>query len=101
MPEFSTSVWESTWGEGLQMLNSVLGGREARHELLLDVRRHEVVVRELHGVGRAALGDGAQRGHVLEHVGQRHARADGLRVAALAEVAHESAARVDVADDPM
>ena len=50
-------------------------------------------------VHRAALGLGAQVGRVAEHLGQRHLRADDLRVAARLHALDVTAATVEVADD--
>ncbi len=38
------------------------------HNLLLDVVGHHVVLLELHGVLRAALGHAPERAHILEHL---------------------------------
>mmetsp|Transcript_31769 Transcript_31769/g.101609 ORF Transcript_31769/g.101609 Transcript_31769/m.101609 type:complete len:712 (+) Transcript_31769:192-2327(+) len=68
-------------------------------ELLLHVGRNHLVRVELHRIGGAALGERAQRGDVLEHVGERHLRANNLHVAAVGKLSHHAAARVDVADN--
>src|SRR3546814_4988294 len=46
-----------------------------------NIRRHFVIVRELHRVLRAALGERTQLVDVAEHVGERHDGLDGLGVA--------------------
>src|SRR5215217_3765709 len=51
-------------------------------DLLRDVRRHFVIVRELHRVLGAALAERTQLVDVAEHVGERHVSLDNLGVAA-------------------
>jgi hypothetical protein len=50
-------------------------------DLLGHVRRHFVVVAELHRVLGAALGERAQFVDVAEHVGERHVGLDHLGIA--------------------
>src|SRR2546429_6612281 len=66
--------------------------------LLGDACRDLLVLLELHGVGRAALRGGAQIGRVAEHLGQRDARRNHLRVAALLLAVHVAAPAGEGAD---
>src|SRR6185369_2504623 len=69
-------------------------------DLVGDVRRHLVVVRELHLEVAAALRQRAQIRRVAQHLGERHVRADPLLADALRLGAqHAAAAAVQVADD--
>src|SRR5690606_24091812 len=89
-------------GGGAQNQAPPLDARPALGKLLLDlcrdVRRHLVVVRELHRVLGAALGERAQFVDVAEHVGERHHGLDDLRVAAGVGALDHAAAAVEVAD---
>lgn len=58
-------------------------GRMRADNLLLDVVGDHVVLLELHGVLRAALGHASERAHILEHLRQRHARLDQPQAARL------------------
>src|SRR4051812_28873440 len=73
--------------------------RTVLDDLLGDVRRHLVVALELHRVGRAALGVGAQVGGVAEHLAQRNVGADRERVAAALLALQAPAPAAEVADD--
>ena len=52
--------------------NSLGGHLVLPHNILLDVRRHHIVLLKLHRVLRTALGHAAQCADVLEHLAQRH-----------------------------
>mmetsp|Transcript_28730 Transcript_28730/g.77352 ORF Transcript_28730/g.77352 Transcript_28730/m.77352 type:complete len:596 (-) Transcript_28730:17-1804(-) len=80
------------------LLLVLVGLLELGDDVLLDVRRDELVLGELHRIVGAALRHGAQLRHVLEHVAERDESLDRLRVATLAELHHHSAAGGDVAD---
>ena len=70
-----------------------------RDDLLGLAARHFLVVVELHGERRPALGHGPQRVHVAEHVGERHDRVDDVGVAAHVLTLDLPAPGVQVADD--
>src|SRR3954468_15211186 len=55
---------------------------ELRLHLFSDVRRHLVIVRELHRVLGAPLAEGAKLINVAEHIRKRHHRLDDLGIAA-------------------
>src|ERR1051326_6236696 len=67
-------------------------------DLVADVLGDLFVVRELHAVGGASLGHGAQGRGVAEHLGQGHLGPDDLGVAALLHAFHPAALGIQVAD---
>src|SRR5262250_354608 len=65
-PHTVHSIWETKLTDGLMgLLFLRLGGG---HDLLREVHRHFLVVRELHGVSAAAARHRAERGLVSEHL---------------------------------
>src|SRR5690606_16021722 len=81
------------------VLFSPRGSGVLRLHLFRDRARHLGVVRELHGVGRAALAHRAQLADVAEHVGERHVGPDDGGVAPHLLAADLTTAAVDVAND--
>src|SRR6476646_11313190 len=70
----------------------------ALRELLCDGMRNFCVMKELHRIGGASLAHGAHIRCVTEHLGERDAGADDLRVAPRLHALDLPTARVDVAD---
>src|SRR3546814_20416133 len=62
------------------------------------MRGHFVIVRDLHRLLRAALGERTQLVDVAEHVGERHDGLDGLGVAPAVGALDLPAATVEIAD---
>src|SRR5262245_1091099 len=105
VPTFTCGFLRSNFAFAMEtpsvaLLAGLRGLREASAAwwdgLWADALRHRLVMRELHGEGRASLGTRAQVGGVAEHLGERHDRGDHLGVPARLLAADPAAAAVDV-----
>src|SRR6266540_5592122 len=108
VPTFTCGLLRSNFSLAMISLSSLdeallrAGGGCAlrlRDDGLRDAVRDLRVMRELHGVGGAALRLRAQIRRVPEHLGERHERVDHLGVRARGHRLDLAAAAVEVADD--
>mmetsp|Transcript_536 Transcript_536/g.1424 ORF Transcript_536/g.1424 Transcript_536/m.1424 type:complete len:318 (+) Transcript_536:2218-3171(+) len=70
------------------------------HDVLHQVRRHHVVLAEVHLVAGASLGHTPQVRHVVEHLAQRHLGVDQLQAPrAIGELGNHAPSAVQISDD--